>query len=761
MNTILPSPAHRALFAVGLLFLPLSLCAQSPSAAAPTLEEKAASEMVVLSPFQVTSDQDDGYYSPASVSGTRTRTELVNLPLSMTVFNEQLLKDVGANNLIDVVGFASGVSIGSGQATGEGDDTSFTLRGMVGFVPMRNGFRRLRVAGAPNIDRVEILKGPSSMLYGQLNPGGSVNYITKRPLPNRKVRTVTTRIGSYDFYQGTLDANEPIVPGKLALRFVGSITDAGNIQERYYNQTTLLNPSLTWWIKPETTLTVEFEQTDRNINGWRGALPYDALINFEDRPLAVTREYNTAAPGDFNDTQMKVYTAEFIHRFNRNLVLRANGTQAIWFEHVRQNGGATGFTDAAKTILNRRGITYQRRGSWDKWQQYEFVNNFEVKGVEVQNIVGYQNQDIEFRVERGPRQVTTSPTVQWNLTDPSTWFITQLTEADTAPSSDSGRYSTTITKSWYVTNQLSLLDGKVRTLAGMRWDKFNQVGFNPAGNPQITTSKADPAKVPQIGVLVKPIKGLSAYAAYSESFLPIFSSLQYRPDGTQFQPVPQSGKGWDIGVRGELAGGKFVYSAAIFEIENTNIIRQLPTITLPDGSIVTPAVQNGVEASEGFEADIRYRPTKGTQLIASYGYTDAYIKSDIQTRATLPSGEIYLTREGHWLRDAPRHTFSFLGRHSLGDFGAFKGVYMTASGRYVSERVSTETYNIIAGVPTAPPAMKPYTVFDLGTGANFKFLGHNYSASLIVKNIFDKIYLPHRFSFGAPREFQFTLTARF
>src|SRR5690606_19838257 len=120
---------------------------------------------------------DDGYYATDSVSGTRTRTELINLPLSMTVFNDALIKDLGANNLIDVVSYASGVSIGSGQATSEGDDTSFTLRGMVGFVPMRIGFRRLRVAGAPNIDRVEILKGPASMLYGQLNPGGSVNYI--------------------------------------------------------------------------------------------------------------------------------------------------------------------------------------------------------------------------------------------------------------------------------------------------------------------------------------------------------------------------------------------------------------------------------------------------------------------------------------------------------------------------------------------------------------------------------------------------------
>lgn len=753
------SPLPRlARFALGAVLSGVAAAIAQPSSSNTTDSED---NLVVLSPFEVSGEADKGYYATNSVSGTRTRTELINLPLSMTVFNDELIKDLGANNLIDIVGYASGVSIGTGQATNEGDDTSFTLRGMVGFVPMRNGFRRLRVAGAPNIDRVEILKGPASMLYGQLNPGGSVNYITKRPQPNRKIHSLTTRVGSYEFYQGIVDFNQPIVPGKVAFRFVGSITDAGNIQERYHNQTTLLNPSLTWWIKPETSITVEYEKTNRNINGWRGALPYDATIRFEDRPLAVTRKYNTAAPGDFNDTEMTVYTAEFIHRFNRNLILRTNFTEAIWFENVRQNGGATGFTDAAKTILNRRGITYQRRGSWDKWQQYELVNNFEFAGIEVQNIVGYQDQDIEFRVERGPRQVTTSPTVQWDLTDPSTWILTELTEADTAPSSDSGRYSTTITKSFYVTNQLSLFDGKVRTLAGLRIDRFSQRGFNPAGNPQHTTSSAEPAKVPQVGVLFKPIQGLSVYAAYSESFLPVFSSLQYRPDGTQYQPVPQSGKGWDVGVKGEMLEGKFAYTASVYDVENTNIIRQLPSILLPDGSTVVPSVQNGVERSTGFETDIRLRPWKGTQLIASYGYTYAYIKSDVQTRTTLPSGEIYLTREGHWLRDAPHHTFAFFGRHTLGDYGSFKGVYFTAGGRYVSERVSTETYNIIGGVPTPPPTMKAYTVFDLGIGANFKVLGANCTASLIVKNVFDKIYLPHRYSFGAPREFVFSLTTRF
>ncbi len=751
-------------FAAGLF--PLALIAAGQTTP-PLTAEKANEETVLLSPFTVISEADN-YYANDSVSGTRTRTELVNLPLSMQVFTDQFIKDIAARDLIDVVVYSSGVSVASGQATNDGDNTSFTLRGQVSFVPMRNGFRRLRVVSTANIDRVEILKGPSSLLYGQLNPGGNVNYITKRPQPTKKIQDLTAQFGSYDLYRGIADLNYPIISGKVAVRVVSSYEDSQSIVARYHNFTQMWNPSLTWWIRPGTSLTVDYEKTQRHINGFKSGIPYNPTIDFEARPGAVDRTFNTHAAGDYSDSDMTGMSIELVHRFNENLLVRGNASKNIWYDNVRQNGGNIALTGANLDLLNRRAIGWGRRGSWDQWRQFELVNNFKVGGVEVQNIAGYQLETLEFRQSLATTQVTASPTVQWNIKDPSTWIVTELTEKDVARASSTGLFSTNVTHSYYATNQLSFLGGKVHTLAGMRYDKFRVFDYSPARAPGVLTSEssAAPAKVPQVGVLFKPLPGLSVYASYSESFLPIYSTSRHT-DGSYYSPKPQSGKGHDFGVKLQLFGGKLSGTAAIFQVDNTDILRNLPTTTIVNASGGTesfvPTEQSGTDRSEGFETDLRFRPSKQTQIGVAYAYTDAFVLSDTaaNTRVTLPSGQIYYTRTGHWLQNAPRHNASLWFRHELGALGGLKRNYVMGGGTYNSARVPIEAYNVIAGVPTAPPSMRAYATFDLGVGTWFKIGQYNYNASLSAHNIFDKVYLENRYHFGAPRTLTLSVTGHY
>src|SRR5690606_28981408 len=118
------------------------------------------------------------------------------------------IQDIGARDLLDVVVYSAGVSqgTGGGSDTSNGDTLGFTLRGQAGFVPYRNGFRRLRLVDPATIERVEVVKGPSSVLYGLAFPGGMVNYITKRPVL-RDIFDVNLRIGSYDLYKAGFDYN--------------------------------------------------------------------------------------------------------------------------------------------------------------------------------------------------------------------------------------------------------------------------------------------------------------------------------------------------------------------------------------------------------------------------------------------------------------------------------------------------------------------------------------------------------------------------
>jgi iron complex outermembrane recepter protein len=743
--------------------LPVLACAQTTSPPG-----READDTILLSPFSVDASADDGYYATNSVSGTRTRTELINLPLSMQVFTDQFIRDIGATNLIDVVKYASGVTVGTGQATNDGDNTSFTLRGQVSFVPMRNGFRRLRLVDAANIERVEILKGPASLLYGQLNPGGNVNYITKRPLPSREFASFTAQVGSYEFYRGVADLNQVLVPDKLAMRLVSSYEDSESIIARYHNITQVVNPSATWWIRPETTLTVEFERSTRKINAPKSGLPFHARQYFLDADYPIDRSWNTHTSADYHDTTMTAMTGEFIHRFAPWLLLRANVTKNIWSEEVKRNGSNVNIqSDASGNpthILNTRTIGYGKRGSWDQWKQFEFVNNFSWGGIDVQNIVGYQHEALEFRQNLATTQTAPSTGVQWNLRDPSTWILTNLTEEDTARASTTGLFSTNVTKSYYFANQLSFLEGKVRTLAGVRYDKFRVFSYNP-GTGIRAESEAEPAKIPQVGVLYKPWNGVSVYATYSESFLPVFNTGR-RADGTFFSPGPQSGKGYDLGIKWERADSKIAGSAAIYHVENTDIVRFLPQVTIPGPNgpeTFAPMEQSGTDASEGFELDLRARPLARTQLMLSYAYTDAWVKSDTSanTRVVLPSGEVYYTRTGHWLSNSPKHTFSGWIRHDLGGVGRLSSSWVMGGWIYVTERAFTEAYNIIGGVPTPPPNMEGYATFDLGVGGRVSLFEHDFDVTLQGKNIFDKLYMENRFHFGAPRTVMLSISTRF
>lgn len=752
------NPVHRtraslARLALLSVALPTAAIAQRSVQSAPN-DDYEPDATVVLSPFEVNAAADDGYNATHSVSGTRTRTEISNLPLSMQVFTDEFIRDIAATDLIDVVGYASGVSQGAGQATNDDDNTNFTLRGQSSFLPMRNGFRRLRLVPAANIDRVEIIKGPSSLLYGQLNPGGNVNYITKRPQPNRTFGQIRLEAGSYEFMRGVLDANVAVIPKTLSFRFVGSAQGTEAINERYKHRVNLINPSVTWWLRPTTSLTFEYESTTRRSDAPRTNLPFHSTIDFQKRPGAVDRTWNTSTSDDYLDTDLEVYTVELVHTFNRHFTLRANYTDSSWYEERKVNGGAITLQGPNLNLLPRRSLAFAKRGSWDNWTQAELVNNLTLGGIEIQNILGYQYEELQFRTVRSSTQVTPSPTLQWDIFDPSTWILTNLTEADTVPAANTGNRSTNKTHSAYFTNQLSFLDGRLRTLMGLRYDDLKVFSYNKAADTT-TIRRSEPAKIPQIGVLFKPRENISLYTTYSESFLPIFSTSR-RPDGSFYNPDPQSGVGFDLGVKASFLEGRLAISAAVFQVDNENIVRNLPTVTIthPDGTTETfsPTDQSGVERSEGFEFDARIRPSKRSQLIASYGYTDAYVKSDVQNP---------VTREGHQLPNAPKHTFAIFWRQDLGDIGPAQGAYFTIGSRYVGERPFTEFWNVSGGVAIRPPDLRAYTLVDVGIGARFKLFDHDYTTSINVKNLFDKEYLSTRYFFGAPRTVTFSLTTRF
>src|SRR3954468_16252915 len=164
----------------------------NPSAAA-----TASDDVVKLSEFQVTTSADKGYRAGNSVSATRIDTPIKDLPFAISAFTQQFITDIGARDLFDVVQYAPGVT-SAGREFNAGNAV-YTIRGF-DQAPQHNGFVGEAYVDTATVERVEVVKGPSSVLYGQVAPGGTVNYITKRAGP-KAATTVSVEGGSYDFWR--------------------------------------------------------------------------------------------------------------------------------------------------------------------------------------------------------------------------------------------------------------------------------------------------------------------------------------------------------------------------------------------------------------------------------------------------------------------------------------------------------------------------------------------------------------------------------
>jgi outer membrane receptor protein involved in Fe transport len=194
------SPSFFAAMLLKAAMLPAAL--QGQGATAP-----ATPEALKLSPFEVKSDRDYGYRATNTMTATRTAAPILETPLNIAVVTEEFFSDIGANYLNDGLKYVSNVSTttlgNNGRIGGSGDGTK--IRGFDIPFALRNGFRRNRNVVIRNIDRVEVAKGPVSMLFGQTAPGGLINYITKKP-KYTNAGSATLRVGDYSLWSGEIEA---------------------------------------------------------------------------------------------------------------------------------------------------------------------------------------------------------------------------------------------------------------------------------------------------------------------------------------------------------------------------------------------------------------------------------------------------------------------------------------------------------------------------------------------------------------------------
>ena len=703
---------RRTLISICVLqaFSPFAWAEQVP--AENTSIELQATNVTATADLESAQGPVQGYHATRSASATRTDTAIHETPQSISVVSKDVVEDLGATRLQDALDYAGGV----GRANNFGGQglTTFTVRGFTTGEFYRNGFPINR--GYPNmpdantIERLEVLRGPATMLYGRGDPGGTFNVVSKQPLAERTV-TLGSQLNDQGMKRGTLDASGPLdEEGRLAYRLnvvgEGGDTFRDHVETERYGVT----PVITWQATDDTKVTFEGDFMRNNHPLDRGLTRFP---NQRGTPSRDTFWGDKDAGKLHNDNNMA--QLRFEHVLNDNWTL-GGGFQ--WLDGslkgnaIEANGPGSLGADG-QTL--QRNFNYRKLEWTDKDYQLNLTGHFSTGGFDHTLLTGIEYEDYDYKsiIQRSSDEVGTYPVDIFNPVYGQT--RPALTRTPTHDKENLKTYAA------FVQDQVALTE-RLKVLAGARFERFEHDYQNYVGK---SWQAADNAVTPRVGVIYDLTDTVAVYADAARSFKPNASASASR-EGGGF--APEKGKSYEMGLKWEALDRQLSVDAAIYQIEKKNVLT-------PDPVDSAFNVAAGQVRSRGFDLNVAGNLTPEWRVIGGYAYVDAEVTRD----NTLRSG----TR----LMNIPRNSFSLLNVYEFQD-GALKGLGLGAGGKYVDQRAG-QTANTAF-------SMDAYTVVDL---LGYYKVNERVRLNLDVKNLFNREYEEGAFGNiyaypGAPRTVQ-------
>ena len=615
----------------------LASFARAQTAPASAAGKSSSDDVITLSPFTVNTDaEQDGYRVDSTTTGAKINTPLNELPITINVLNREFLADMKVYKVQDASAYVAGVTNANRN---ENDTETYTIRGFQSSSPLRNGIAFNSITDVSNIERVEVAKGPAAILYGVVEPGGVVNYTTKRPM-TRYAGTIEQTIGSYSLYRTDFDFNVPLNKSKtLLFRVPGTYSDRETAQKYEESKTFFLNPVLTWRATPSTLVTFDYSYKRETGNFARGGI-IGALQPNDNFPQAVSifdvpgfgEDYGTSFPGGHLDNRHSYGEVRIEQTLGRHITLQGIFSQAQFhFDDVsaflntfRKEEAADVYRPTSATQLTSQFLPFEERyRTKSRYYEINALLRYDLGNIHTTTLVGVSGSRMvesegAFYITPGPFPYTVDPSqpdavrfaaIPTDTSDFIKWFDYSLGLATPGY----GRANT------FLTEQIGALDDKLHLMGGIRRQSYADV--------KVTKT------LPQIGAIYEVVDGLSVYATYSGTS----KSNGLRASDGAVRPLETS-EGYDFGLKLDLFDSKLTGSIAYFDILKTNV-----QIANPGGFIdqttgeILPGADNvliaGEAESKGFEVDLQARPIKGLQLGLGYAHTDA--KNTKDTNALL------------------------------------------------------------------------------------------------------------------------------
>lgn len=725
-------------------------------------------QIAQLQTVEVVGRADRDYSSEYSFSATKIAVLNRDIPQAISTVTKELIADRQAFQLADAVKLVSGVVPSSYY-------NQYAIRGISQNEEGQiiNGLRTRQYYFlqplTTNIERVEVLKGPASASFSSVDPGGSINLVTKKPLAVDR-REVSLSVGSFSTLRGTLDFTGPLNEKKTLLyRVNGAYQQAKSYRDLVRNNAFLFSPSFSYVPSAKTALNAELIISDMNGNLDRGQPIFGAVegkTSLNSTPIRL----NLGATNDFFRSREVILMGNLAHQFTEHIRFNTAYMKQTWSEDLQEHRT----TNAFAVDLNNQPVTslaamqfVQRQQFWNVDNLSSYFNFNGKTGPVTHNLlVGYdlnrwqklkgggQNAARGYLLNDGSVAASFVPANALN-------YQTITVGGTTLPKPNVAHFdlnnptytlrngtdytlnvrmalapALTTTQALYVQEQLRW--NRLIVLLGLRNEWFADITNYQAPKPIVVRQSA---LLPRVGVTYAVTQRINVYGTFLKGYQPQSNTATLMPvtapAGSLFAPLASDLK--EVGVKADLLDNRLHLTSALYEINQRNILMNAGDAVNPD-----LLVTRGAERSRGFELDAAGYLLPNWQINASYSYIDAVIRNDRD-----------VTLIGARKQNTPRHSGNLWTRYNFAAGSALQDLGIGVGGQYSGAKIPW--FSRAFEVPA-------YTLFDMALYYNPS--KSSVQVALNVNNVTNRTYWIGAQNYlrlfpGAPRNATLTLTYLF
>jgi iron complex outermembrane receptor protein len=640
------------------------------------------------------------YQPPPTSSVMRSRGLLLETPQTVNVVPAQVLRDQQPRNLDDALANVSGIT----QANTLGSTQDAVM--LRGFGDNRNG--SIMRDGMPIVqgralnataERVEVLKGPSSLLYGIQDPGGVVNIVSKKP---QLVQSTSLTVRGSTFGNGkngsggNLDTTGPIGDSGLAYRLIVDHEDEDYWRNFGTHRESMIAPSLAWY--GDTTKVVFAYEHREFLSPFDRGTAIDPKTN---HPLDIPATRRLDEPFNNMEGRSDLYRFEADHELNDD-----------WTAHVGYSWNRETY-DASQVRITSVNTNGTLTRSMDGTRGALTTDRFATASLEGKVKLGGMQHDLVFGLDDEYRKIYRAELIRQSQRSAFSYVNPVYgndVQGTTVSAKDSAQTDLLRSDSLFLQDAIHLTDQWI-LVAGARYQMYDQ--YAGKGVPFKANTDGNGQKwVPRAGLVYRYTDELSFYGSYTESFKPN-STIAPLTDGSVLQGnlQPEESKAWELGTKLDMPG-RITASAALFDITKRNVL------VSDSSSGETVYSVAGEVRSRGLELDASGQLSDRWSLIGSYAYTDAEVTKDPAL-------------QGKRLQNVAKHTGSLSAVYDVGSLLGGDDLRVGAGARYVGQREgdAKNSFNLPG-----------YTVADLFASYDTKIEGQKVKFQLNVKNLFDRTY---------------------